>query len=254
MLDNLEFVQWMKRWWETVYPGDYKPLERRQQTGAVADGPAAGAGAATAGPARRPVAVASRPVPARATTPAPAGPGAAGSVAGAGVGTRPAAASSRSAPVSGRSTSTSLSPTLSASDGQSAPAAGSAGAGQPSDAALSLLSRYQEQVQSLSESIAERDLIISGLKSDVDFYFSKLREVEIVVQRTVLQLQGAGDGTATDPAPSVEQLLAAIQSVMYRVADGYEIPAGAPPVGAPTTAPSAGAPTASMQLDEPEEF
>ena len=74
MQDNLEFLQWSKRYWDQYYPGgDYDALARRKGTGAPAAAPAptassvssrtSGAGAAKRGttPTTTPGARAARP-------------------------------------------------------------------------------------------------------------------------------------------------------------------------------------------------
>jgi RP/EB family microtubule-associated protein len=61
MQDNLEFLQWSKRYWDKYFPGgDYDALARRKEAGAggaVAPGPRA----ATGGAARRPAVNSSAP-------------------------------------------------------------------------------------------------------------------------------------------------------------------------------------------------
>jgi RP/EB family microtubule-associated protein len=63
MQDNLEFLQWSKRYWDKYFPGgDYDALARRKEAGAggaVATGPGPRAG--TGGAARRPAVNSSAP-------------------------------------------------------------------------------------------------------------------------------------------------------------------------------------------------
>lgn len=56
MQDNLEFLQWTKKYWDQHYPGgDYDPVSRRKASGAPATATGGGsrAGATSAGAARR---------------------------------------------------------------------------------------------------------------------------------------------------------------------------------------------------------
>lgn len=68
MQDNLEFLQWLKRYWDLNFPGgEYDPVARRGGAGGVATARAPSRTAAAAPAPRRPVgASAARPVPGRA--------------------------------------------------------------------------------------------------------------------------------------------------------------------------------------------
>ena len=117
MQDNLEFLQWTKRFWDQYYPGgDYDALARRKASGGA---------------------------PAPITTPA-SGPRTSGAgAARRGVGPTPAARS----------------------------AVRTTGAG-PGASALA-----QENGQ-LKETVA-------GLERERDFYFSKLRDIELLIQQAI---------------------------------------------------------------------
>lgn len=114
MQDNLEFLQWSKRYWDQNFPGgDYDAVGRRK---------GAGAGAGAAMPASRAAPTAAR------RTPAAAAP---------------------------RTTSR-----------QAAPAGASAA--------------LQRENNELKESVV-------GLERERDFYFSKLRDIELLIQEAVEQ-------------------------------------------------------------------
>lgn len=135
--DNLEFLQWTKRYWDQYYPGgDYDALARRKGAGTV------GANAPPPPSAARTNANAVK----RGTTPT----------------------------VGGARTRTPL--------------------GGASTAAL------QQENASLKESVA-------GLERERDFYFSKLRDIELLVQRAV------------EETPEMEQdeegLVKNIQAILY---------------------------------------
>ena len=146
MQDNLEFLQWSKRYWDQYFPGgDYDAVARRRGSGAPA--PAAAAPRASGGAARR------------GTTP---------TIGGARV--------------------------------------GKAAAGGAGSAAL------QQENNTLKETV-------QGLERERDFYFSKLRDIELLVQQ------------ACEEDPEIERqedgLIKHIQSILYSTEDGFEIPAEA---------------------------
>lgn len=124
MQDNLEFLQWVKKYWDQHYPGgDYDALSRRRASGAPA-------GAA-----------------------APRAPS-----AGSRRGVTPTAGAAR--------------PRV----------AGAAGGGAASAA--------------LQQEIATQKEAISGLEKERDFYFAKLRDIELLLQTAIEQdpeLDAEGD-------------------------------------------------------------
>lgn len=142
MQDNLEFLQWSKRYWDQYYPGgDYDALARRK-----------GAGGASGGTPALP--------PGRAPT------------ANAGAARRPLGSAGASAPrASSRQTG-----------------------GGPASAAL------QQKNAELMETV-------QGLERERDFYFSKLRDIELLIQQ------------AMDADPTLDEdegsLLKQIQTILY---------------------------------------
>ncbi|KAJ7622409.1 calponin homology domain-containing protein [Roridomyces roridus] len=151
MQDNLEFLQWLKRFWEANYAGDaYDAVGRRK--GGVGDAPATLA-------------------PARATTTSGGG---GGSVATARLGGR--------TPVSGHRP-----------DGNSA------------------------ALQALTGQVQELSANVEGLEKERDFYFEKLRDIEILVQQQLEVLEGEGKDDHT---------LREIQKILYSTEEGFEVPEG----------------------------
>ncbi|EKD12416.1 uncharacterized protein L3040_001028 [Drepanopeziza brunnea f. sp. 'multigermtubi'] len=145
MQDNLEFLQWSKRYWDQYFPGgDYDAVARRRGSGAPPPSSA---------PASRPSAGAAK----RGTT-----------------------------PTAGR-------PRV-------------AGAGGAASAAL------QSENNTLKETV-------QGLERERDFYFSKLRDIELLIQQ------------ACEDDPEIEKqedgLIKHIQTILYSTEDGFEIPAEA---------------------------
>ena len=145
MQDNLEFLQWSKRYWDQYYPGgEYDALARRKGAG--------GASAATA------------PTPVSSRT------------SGAGVGANSAARR-------GNTPTT----TTSAARGVR-PATGGASA-----AVLAENAQLKQTVE--------------GLERERDFYFSKLRDIELLLQQAIEQ----------DPKVEEEEegLVKSIQNILY---------------------------------------
>jgi len=146
MQDNLDFLQWTKRYWDQYYPGgDYDALARRKGAAPPSGGPPS----------------------ARSST------------------TRRAPAT---APLSASRTRTPL---------------GGSGGGAASAA-------LQQENNALKETVA-------GLERERDFYFSKLRDIELLVQG------------AFEAEPELEKdeggLLKQIQTILYSTEEGFEIPA-----------------------------
>ncbi|KAF4552149.1 Microtubule integrity protein mal3-like protein [Elsinoe fawcettii] len=151
MQDNLEFLQWTKRFWDQYFPGgDYDPLARRKGSGAPAAGGA---------PSMR-----------ASTTKRPTGAGTTATRAA-----RPAAA-----------------------------------AGVGGGASAAAVAKLQAENNAMTETV-------QGLERERDFYFSKLRDIELLVQ-------GAFEA---DPELENEDggLLKQIQSILYSTEEGFEIPA-----------------------------
>jgi len=143
MQDNLEFLQFSKRYWDQYYPGgEYDAVERRKGSGAPhpssAGGPRTGSSASAT---RRPGAIAGAP---RTRTP---------------------------------------------QGGASA--------------------ALQQENNVLKESVA-------GLERERDFYFSKLRDIEVLIQQAMEE----------DPEISKDDknIFKQIQDILYSTEEGFEIP------------------------------
>lgn len=149
MQDNLEFLQWTKRYWDQYFPGhDYDPVVRRKGQGGISGGPGASTSRAAPAAARRAPA-ASAPAPRTRTPLGPSG-----------------------------------------------------------GAAMAALKGENDV---LKETVA-------GLERERDFYFSKLRDIELLIQQ------------AQEAEPELEKedgLLKQIQTILYSTEEGFEIPAEA---------------------------
>ncbi|KIY52443.1 hypothetical protein FISHEDRAFT_35271 [Fistulina hepatica ATCC 64428] len=150
MQDNLEFLQWIKKFWDSNFPGhEYDAVARRK--GAPMEPPATLA---------------------------------------------PIAA--------GRSTSNVHSGTTSRSGGKTPIG------GHRSTSAMS-----NEAVNALREQVKELTNHLDGLEKERDFYFEKLRGIEILVQQQleVLEAEGKQDTTLLE-----------IQKLLYSTEEGFEVP------------------------------
>jgi len=144
--DNLEFLQWMKKYFDMHYGGDpYDAAGRRQQA-------AKGGGG-----------VAAKASPAKKT-------GAATSIKGA---VKSPAKSTMSAP---KPTSAPTKPTGAAPKATKAPAASPAAAPSSGDKG--------QKVQQLEQQVEELQNIAAEVEKERDFYFGKLRDIEIVCQNS----------------------------------------------------------------------
>ena len=149
MQDNLEFLQWSKRFWDQYFPGgEYDAVARRKGAGAP---PAAAA-----------------PAPAPVTSARTSGAGAA-----ARRGTTPTTAAAPARSVGGIS---------------------AGGGGGAAAAAL------KQELNTMKETVA-------GLERERDFYFSKLRDIELLLQQ------------ACDENPELEKeengLIKQVQTILY---------------------------------------
>ncbi|GAA5812150.1 hypothetical protein MFLAVUS_005600 [Mucor flavus] len=152
--DNLEFMQWVKRYWDQNFPGGaYDAGQRRKGTGV------------SKSPATRAVGTMSRK---------PAASSAARS------------ASRTAAPTTGR-----LSSAAKSNDGSAT------------------------VITDLNGQITELKVTVDGLEKERDFYFGKLREIEILVQE---QLE------LTDQDNDDTNCIRDIQAILYRTEEGFEVP------------------------------
>ncbi|KAF5972473.1 RP EB family microtubule-associated [Fusarium coicis] len=145
MQDNLEFLQWTKRFWDLNFPDHEYDAVARRKGGSMPPAAAAPRPAASTGAARR-------------------------------VGSGTPSGGPRVAKAAG-----------------------------PATAAL------QQENATLKETV-------TGLERERDFYFSKLRDIELLVQQAV------------DEDPELEKqedgLVKQIQTILYSTEEGFEIPAG----------------------------
>ncbi|KAF9446378.1 hypothetical protein P691DRAFT_673769 [Macrolepiota fuliginosa MF-IS2] len=154
MQDNLEFLQWMKKFWDANYGGQgYDAVGRRK--GAPMEPPATVA---------------------------------------------PVASGARSA--------TGLSAGSARTGGRTPVGGFRSGSAQPNEA-----------VQQLQAQVRELSSHLEGLEKERDFYFEKLRNIEILAQTQLEVLEAEHKDDVT---------LREIQKILYSTEDGFEVPETAP--------------------------
>ncbi|KAK3815912.1 MAG: EB1 domain-containing protein [Linnemannia elongata] len=156
MQDNLEFLQWIKKFWDRNFPGDHYDAAARR---GAANEPLAAANRSTSSPARR----------------AMNNNGANRSMSGRGSVDHLSAAANRS---------------------------------------LRGPSPDHSVVLALQKELQEERTTVAALEKERDFYFGKLRDIEVLIQ----QESERSPDTAEIP------LLKEIQAVLYSTEEGFEIP------------------------------
>ncbi|TQS33568.1 hypothetical protein Golomagni_06083 [Golovinomyces magnicellulatus] len=179
MQDNLEFLQWLKKFWDMNFPGEPYDAEARRMGAAAAPPPLVGA--VSVGAARNaPAASARAPVRAAAAT-------------------RPSA----TAPVR-----------------RAAPATASARAAPQVP---------NETIHALTQQMDEMKVSVDSLEKERDFYFAKLRDIEILVQERLAilaeQYPPPEEGAEEEEPPTEEhESLRQIQAILYSTEEGFEVP------------------------------
>ncbi|KAF9124052.1 hypothetical protein BGX30_001121 [Mortierella sp. GBA39] len=155
MQDNLEFLQWLKKYWERNFPGDHYDAAARR---GAANEPLAAANRSTSSPARRVM----------------NNNGANRSMSGRGSG-----------------------------DHLSAPNRSLRGPSPDHSVILALQTELQEERTT-----------VAALEKERDFYFGKLRDIEVLIQQE----------SERNPDTAEIPLLKEIQAVLYSTEEGFEIP------------------------------
>ncbi|KAJ1949557.1 microtubule integrity protein mal3 [Linderina macrospora] len=199
--DNFEFLQWLKRFWDSYYSGQaYDALARR--SGRSADVPANAA---------------SRP--------------------------RSSASSAHSSSTGMRAVRPGVRP-----GAQRPPAAamrpGSAGL-RPGSRTGPGATASAHQVQELNRQLAEAKVLIETAEKERDFYFSKLREIEVYLQQLELE-----------PGSDIGEMASHIQGILYSTDDSFvgEEEQVQGDLNDETYDPQGAAPGAEVHLDEEETF
>jgi RP/EB family microtubule-associated protein len=185
--DNLEFLQWIKRYFDLHYTGsggEYNAIERRK---------AAYAGDKKGGSSQTNVASTKKTSTASGSTPL----------------------SSKNKPtVSAPKVVDSSTPKISSNSSVSKAVEPQPSNNNANANSLSNTANNDERLQELSQQLAELKLTVDGLEKERDFYFSRLREVEILcqsfdssnemIQQILKILYASDDSEGTDAGASVE--------------------------------------------------
>jgi RP/EB family microtubule-associated protein len=204
--DNLEFLQWTRRYWEANFPGhEYDPLARRKGPVPIS---AVNGGAGNSRPASRNVSAGSGHGRTSANTTRPVAP-------------RVASAPKAAAPPRA---------SLNGATGPRRPAAAAGGG--------AALTAAKERVGELEKENSELISAIDLVESERDFYFQKLRDIEVLIQTAADQL-GDANGELADGVENLDvnkekedantnsthaQLVREIQTILYSTTEGFEIP------------------------------
>ena len=188
--DNLEFFQWIRKFWkENKDESEYDPNSRRKYTP-----PPSASARATPAQSRRTTPTTSTLSSSRRTA---SGSSAAGVSSSALPRTRNVSSSSTSAP-------------------------GSRVVSQQNKQLELELQQTQGALAQVEEELGEYKGALDALESERNFYFNKLREIEILTETTSdLLKEGAA---STVEIPSLKDILIKIQEVLYSTEEGFLIP------------------------------
>ncbi|KAJ1550227.1 hypothetical protein HK096_008065 [Nowakowskiella sp. JEL0078] len=184
--DNLEFLQWMKKYWDQYYPGGtYDAVARRK-----------GFGSESAPVTASAIAKSNRAPVAKTT-------------------------SSIGIPKSAIKTTVNNNANYGIAPAISNYGLKSSNAWEHEKAELE--AEYQKMLNEMTQQTMELKVMVEQAEKEREFYFTKLREIEIFVQQ---QLDPQGTGVAEGLDPNVEFVMKEIQAIMYRTEDGFEVPEG----------------------------
>ncbi|KAG0322828.1 hypothetical protein BGZ99_003140 [Dissophora globulifera] len=165
MQDNLEFLQWMRKYWEQNFPGDFYDAKARR-----------------------------------------------------GAGNDPAAAnrSTSHTPAGNRSTSTPVKRATNGGANRSMSTRGDTSSHLSAVGNRSYRGPSPDQavILGLQRELQEERNTVTALEKERDFYFGKLRDIEVLIQQEL----------ETTPESGESALLKQIQAVLYSTEEGFEIP------------------------------
>ncbi|KAJ1958181.1 microtubule integrity protein mal3 [Linderina pennispora] len=200
--DNFEFLQWLKRFWDSYFSGQpYDPVARRNGRSADIPGNAA----------------ASRP--------------------------RSSASSAHSSSTGMRAARSAVRPAAQRPQA-AAMRPGSAGL-RPGSRTGPGAAANSHQVQELNRQLSEAKVLIETAEKERDFYFSKLREIEVYLQQLEFE-----------PRSDIGEMASHIQGILYSTDDNYvgEEDQLQGDLNDETYEPQGSAPAADAHLDEEETF
>ncbi len=222
-MDNLEFMQWFKKFFETHVSSvqNYDPVAvRAKGKGGNTFFPASGKSSSSAAAATKPAAV--RAAPSTSSTSSTAANRAAAVPR---VGSAPmTSASEHASPrpgvaskaTSSSTTTTSATATTSKTTLSTRPTATSTNTSAHGHGDSNVLRQELDQAhaqnEALSRNVNDLKAELEGMEKERDFYFDKLREIEVMLQ----DLEDSGRGN---------DISAAIFKILYATAEGFEVEA-----------------------------
>lgn len=185
--DNLEFLQWMKCYWEREGSGrtDYDPVQAREGKPVPPWARAAGGGACI---------IRERPVEKENLRPRPSARGEPGANMARSPPARPTGA--KTVPGSARAPSRSANTSLEADCNLQADI----------DALQKVNEEFKTKVAAQQEELQEHRATLDGLERERDYYFTKLRDIEILCATLQAQMT---------PGLTAEALITDIQGILY---------------------------------------
>ncbi|AGO10014.1 AaceriAAR024Wp [[Ashbya] aceris (nom. inval.)] len=194
--DNLEFLQWLRRFWiQNKDESPYDPESRRKSVRPVSM--RAPAQAPPSHPPKR------RSLATFAATGAPAAPRPLQKARGGAGGAAATRVPSGGAPTRGGAT---------------------AGASEQVAALQGELSAAEHKIDKLTQEMVQYQDAMSLMERERDFYFGKLRDIEILVQSTQDLFK---EGVYNDDPQELNRLLGKVSQILYSTEEGFEVANGA---------------------------
>ncbi|KAJ3107431.1 hypothetical protein HDU96_007879 [Phlyctochytrium bullatum] len=199
--DNLEFLQWMKKYWDQYFPGGvYDAIGRRKGDSAISSPTKVPASRTASGPMKKSVSN-----PTVASVPR-------GTSTRSSNGNLPSAHAAKAA---GHASSSAHNLNGSSSGLHRSGSAQSNWEREKAD----LEQEYQKIINEVRVELSETRAAQDQTEREREFYFNKLREIEVLVQTLF-------DNGSVTPGP-FEDAMKDIQAIMYKTEEGFEIPTDA---------------------------
>ncbi|KAI9207363.1 uncharacterized protein BJ171DRAFT_596913 [Polychytrium aggregatum] len=203
--DNFEFLQWIKKYWDTFYPGGaYDAVLRRGEVrDMIIQGPESRASTAGKQRLKAPLKPQFAQSPQRLST----------------LGRRASKKTPTLEPLVKQQPQLPLRP----SSAGNVPGRSSESAALMEDIEkLKLeLSQCQSVITELNQQTSDVRTVAESLERERDFYFGKLRSIEVIINV---------HASSKACSPDVKQVVGEIRDVLYQIEDGFEMPGQPPPL------------------------
>ncbi|KAI8924650.1 calponin homology domain-containing protein [Entophlyctis helioformis] len=214
--DNLEFLQWTKKFWDQFYPGGtYDAIARRKGEGMSGSRTGlSAAGAKSTSPRNSSSAVGTLKGGSSSTSIHGAGTTATG-------GARKLSANApRAAAAAGPNTASGAGVGGTHSVSAAAAMAIAANNHATEQQRAELVSEYQRATNDMLAQINELKGTVDQVEKEREFYFNKLREIELYIQNRLDASTVSGQGLNVE----LDETLKEVQGIMYKTEEGFEIP------------------------------